>query len=219
MNRKLFAASFIAFSASLLMGAAHATMPGEVVADFKLTDHTGKTHSLYEAASTKPVVLMIQGNGCPIVRHQMITLKEVSEKYAPQGVRFLLLNPNLQDNAQTIAKEVQEFGYPFPVLVDGQQKVGEALQVQRTSEVYVIDPKSRKLVYRGPLDDRVGYERQRPASKHYLVNALDSLLAGQPVKVPYADGVGCIVNFPNRKASHMNHQMDHSQMDHSKMGH
>jgi peroxiredoxin len=221
MNRAFTAGSFIALSASLLMGAAHATMPGEVVADFKLADQTGKTHSLYDPSSTKPVVIMVQGNGCPIVRHQMITLKEISAKYAPQGVRFLLLNPNLQDNAQTIAKEAEEFGYPFPILVDGKQTVGEALQVQRTSEVFVIDPKSHKLVYRGPLDDRVGYERQRPAEKHYLTDALDAVLAGQPVKTPYADGVGCIVNFPNRSAQAIpeHPQMDHSKMDHSKMGH
>lgn len=224
MYSKLLSGSLIALSASLLMSVAQATMPGEAVADFKLTDHTGKSHSLYQQGSTKPIVMMIQGNGCPIVRHQMISLKQISQKYAPQGVRFFLLNSNLQDNAQTIAKEVEEFGYPFPVLVDSKQKVGEDLLVQRTSEVFVIDPKTKKLAYRGPLDDRVGYERQRPASNHYLTDALDAMLAGHPVKVPYADGVGCIVNFPNRKASNqapvMDHsKMDHSKMDHSKMGH
>jgi thiol-disulfide isomerase/thioredoxin len=210
MNRKLWFGSLVAVSASLLMGVAQATMPGEVVADFKLTDHTGKTRSLYEGDSTKPIVVMIQGNYCPIVRHAMPALKEVSAKYAPQGVRFLLLNSNIQDNRETIAKEVEEFGYPFPVLVDKNQKIGEALYVQRTSEVFVIDPKSKKLLYRGPMDDRLSYERQRPATKHYLTDALDAALAGQPVKLPYADGVGCIVNFPNRRTS---------QVDHASMGH
>jgi peroxiredoxin len=213
MNRKVVAGSLLAFSASLLMGVAQATMPGEVVADFKLVDHTGKTRSLYEGDSTKPIVLMIQGNYCPIVRHAMPALREVSDHYKSQGVRFLLLNSNIQDNQETIAKEVEEFGYTFPVLVDTKQKVGEALHVQRTSEVFVIDPKSRKLVYRGPMDDRLSYERQRPATKHYLADALDAVLAGQAVKVPYADGVGCIVNFPNRQAAAS------QQMDHSKMGH
>ncbi len=215
MNCTLLKSSFVAISASLLMSAAHATMPGEVVADFKLTDHTGKVHSLYQPGATKPIVVMIQGNGCPIVRHQMITLKQISEKYAPQGVRFLLLNSNLQDNAATISHEAKEFEYPYPILVDGkEQKIGEALHVQRTSEVFVIDPKSHKLIYRGPIDDRVGYERQRPAQNHYLIDALEASLAGQPVKTPYADGVGCIVNFPNRQVSHMNHEMDHSKMGH-----
>jgi peroxiredoxin len=216
MILKTFSSSFVALSALLMMSAAHATMPGEPVKDFKLTDHQGKVHTLYQAGSTKPIVVMIQGNGCPIVRHQMVSLKQISEKYAPQGVRFLLLNPNLQDNAESISKEVAEFGYPFPVLVDSKQVVGEAWQVQRTSEVFVIDPTTRKLAFRGPLDDRVGYERQRPATKHYLIDALDALLAGQPVKTPYADGVGCLVNFPNRKS---NRHMDHGQMNHSDHSH
>jgi peroxiredoxin len=211
MRPKLLSGLFIALSAALVLSAAQATMPGEVVADFKLTDHTGKARSLYEPTSNKPVVIMIQGNGCPIVRHAMISFRQISERYADVGVRFLLLNSNLQDNPETITKEVTEFGYPFPVLIDKSQKVGEALQVQRTSEVFLIDPQTRKLVYRGPLDDRLSYERQRPATKHYLGDALDALLAGQPVKVPYADGVGCIVNFPDRKTSKI--------VDHSRMGH
>jgi hypothetical protein len=54
------------------------------------------------------------------------------------------------------------------------------------------------------MDDRLSYEKQRPASKHYLTDALDSVIAGQPVKVAKADGVGCLVNFPERdnKTSH-----------------
>ena len=55
-----------------------------------------------------------------------------------------------------------------------------------------------KLAYRGPMDDRLSYERQRPPSKHYLTDALDSMIAGKPVKVTQADGVGCLVNFPER---------------------
>ena len=76
--------------------------------------------------------------------------------------------------------------------------MGLALDVVRTSEVFVIDPKTWKLAYRGPMDDRLSYERQRPAQHHYLTDALDALLAGQPVKTPKADGVGCLVNFPER---------------------
>jgi hypothetical protein len=62
------------------------------------------------------------------------------------------------------------------------------------------------------MDDRLSYERQRVPQNHYLTDALDAMLAGNAVKVPFADGVGCIVNFPNRRAAHQG-------MDHSKMGH
>lgn len=175
-----------------------ATTPGSKVADFRLADERGQAHRLYDLKQAKAVVIMIQGNGCPIVRQALPLLREVRDQYAAKGVQFLLLNSNLQDNAASIAKESDEFSIAFPILVDQQQKVGEALGVQRTSEVFVIEPGSWKLVYRGPMDDRLHYERQRPASKHYLTDALDAMIAGRPVEVSSADGVGCIVNFPER---------------------
>ena len=135
----------------------------------------------------------------------MPALREIREKYQSQGVEFLLLNSNLQDNRDAVAAEAKEFNVDFPILLDGgAQLIGEQLGVVRTSEVFVIDPKGWKLVYRGPMDDRLSYEKQRPASKHYLTDALDATLAGKPVKVAKADGVGCLVNFPERdsKTSH-----------------
>jgi peroxiredoxin len=175
-----------------------AISPGGKVPDFKLTDQRGQQHRLYELGQQKAVVIMIQGNGCPIVRQALPLLQEIRDQYRGKGVEFLLLNSNLQDNAESISKEVEEFSIAFPVLVDQKQKIGELLGVERTSEVFVIEPRTWKLVYRGPMDDRLHYERQRPPSKHYLTDALDAVIAGQPVPVTTADGVGCIVNFPDR---------------------
>ena len=175
-----------------------AISPGTTVADFKLTDHRGQQHRLRDLAGKKAVVIMVQGNGCPIVRQALPALQQVRDQYRAKGVEFLLLNSNLQDTAATITKEADEFSIAFPILVDQQQKIGEALGVQRTSEVFVIEPRNWKLVYRGPMDDRLHYERQRPATKHYLTDALDAVLADQPVQVTTAEGVGCLVNFPER---------------------
>jgi peroxiredoxin len=186
---------------ALAAARALALAPGQVVEDFQLIDQNGTTHELYRLADRKAVVLMVQGNGCPIVRQAIPALREVRDQYRAQGVEFLLLNSNLQDSRVTIASEAKEFSFDMPILVDSKQKVGESLGVQRTSEVFVIDPKNWKLIYRGPIDDRLSYERQRPASKLYLRDALDAVVAGQPVKVAQADGVGCIVNFPQRTKS------------------
>ncbi|MBB6094442.1 peroxiredoxin [Povalibacter uvarum] len=186
------------FAFALASTAAVALTPGHVVGNFQLPDQSGKAHELYGSADRKAIVLMVQGNGCPIVRQAIPALREVRDQYQSQGVEFLLLNSNLQDSSDSIAKESQEFGFGLPVLVDSKQQVGEALGVQRTSEVFVIDPKTWRLVYRGPIDDRLSYERQRPPANHYLKDALDAVVAGKPVKVAQADGVGCIVNFPDR---------------------
>jgi peroxiredoxin len=190
---------------ALWLGApAFALAPGEVVDNFRLLDQAGKSHELYYLSDMKAVVLMVHGNGCPIVRQALPALREIRQKYQASGVEFLLLNSNLQDNRDAVAKEWQEFGVDMPILLDEAQLIGESLGVVRTSEVFVIDPKGWKLVYRGPMDDRLSYEKQRPATKHYLTDALDAVIAGKPVKVAKADGVGCLVNFPerDRKQSH-----------------
>jgi peroxiredoxin len=182
-----------------LAGAVLAVEPGHVIENFRLLDQRGQSHELHSLADKKAVVVMVQGNGCPIVRQALPALAEVRAKYQARGVEFLLLNSNLQDKRDLVAKEAAEFKIDFPILLDESQRIGEALGVVRTSEVFVIDPRDWKLVYRGPMDDRLSYERQRPAQHHYLADALDAVVAGQPVKTPKADGVGCLVNFPDRQ--------------------
>jgi peroxiredoxin len=189
----------VAWVATALTSTAFAVEPGQKVDNFSLADHRGQPHALYDLANKKAVVIMVQGNGCPIVRQALPALAEVRAKYREQDVEFLLLNSNLQDKRDLVAKEADEFKIDFPILVDEKQHVGEALGVVRTSEVFVIEPKSWKVAYRGPMDDRLSYERQRPAQHHYLTDALDAVVAGQPVKTPKADGVGCLVNFPERQ--------------------
>lgn len=189
----------VAWVATALTSTAFAVEPGQKVDNFNLADHRGRPHALYDLSNKKAVVIMVQGNGCPIVRQALPALAEVRAKYREQGVEFLLLNSNLQDKRDLVAKEADEFKIDFPILVDEKQHVGEALGVVRTSEVFVIEPKSWKVAYRGPMDDRLSYERQRPAQHHYLTDALDAVVAGQPVKTPKADGVGCLVNFPERQ--------------------
>lgn len=191
--------SAVALLALGLAGGAFALGPGQKVDNFRLSDQRGQSHALYDLADKKAVVIMVQGNGCPIVRQALPALAEVRARYAGQGIEFLLLNSNLQDKRELVAKEAAEFKIDFPILVDEGQHVGEALGVVRTSEVFVIEPKRWQLAYRGPIDDRLSYERQRPATHHYLTDALDALVAGRPVKTPQADGVGCLVNFPERQ--------------------
>lgn len=195
---KALAATSLALALGSLAGAALAVEPGQTVNNFRLPDQQGKPHELHRLSDKKAVVIMVQGNGCPIVRQALPALADIRARYQDQGVEFLLLNSNLQDKRELVAKEAQDFKIDFPILLDESQAIGEALGVVRTSEVFVIDPKGWTLKYRGPMDDRLSYERQRPAKHHYLTDALDAVVAGKPVQIPHADGVGCLVNFPER---------------------
>jgi hypothetical protein len=184
---------------SLLAGAA--AVQAEQVEPFQLLDQHGATHDLNWLSEKSAVVIMIHGNGCPIVRNAWPTYQALREAYQYRGVEFLMLNSNLQDNQATILRESEMFKMDIPILVDETQSVGESLNLVRTAEVLVLDPKSWEIVYRGAIDDRLTYEKQKPqATEHYLRDALDAKLAGEPIEVPVRDALGCLINFPNKQA-------------------
>jgi hypothetical protein len=193
--------------------AAHALRPGDRVDNFMLLDQHGASHELYYLSDAKAVVLMVHGCGCPIVRNAVPGLKEIRDRYRAQGVEFLLINSNLQDDRTTVAKETTEFAIDFPILLDRTQLIGESLGVTRTADVFVIDPRSWTLVYRGPIDDRLAYGKQKPAATHaYLRAALDALLAGEPVAVAQAETAGCLVHLPERERREQHAQISYSEV-------
>ena len=181
--------------------AAMALQSGDHVDNFRLEDHRGALHELYGYADATAIVFLIQGNGCPIVRNVMPALKDIQSRYAARGVRFFLINSNLQDQRESITQEVETFEYGLPVLLDQRQRVGEALGFVRTGESFIVDPATWRIVYHGVIDDRVSYEHQKPeARSRPLVAALDDLLAGRPVATPSTRAIGCLINFPARRA-------------------
>ena len=177
------------------------------VENFRLYDHTGGSHELYYYGDSKAVAFLVQGNGCPIVRNAMPRFKELRDEFAAQGVEFFLLNSNLQDTRKSITKEAQQYGYDIPILVDDTQIIGESLDLVRTGEVFVVDPKTWQVAYKGALDDRLTYENQKKeATEHYLRDALNNMVAGKAVQVASTEPLGCLINFPEKtaRAEHAN---------------
>ncbi len=185
---------------SLVSTAAMAIAPQDRVENFRLLDNRGDSHELYYYDDMKAVVVMVQGNGCPIVRNSMPAFKALRDAYADKDVQFFLLNSNLQDNRQTVALEAEEFDYDIPVLIDDTQIIGESMDLVRTGEVFVLDPQTWSVTYHGAVDDRLDYETQKAeAGKHYLKDAIDDMLAGEPVEVASTEPLGCLINFPEKQ--------------------
>ena len=172
---------------------------GASVDNFMLLDHLGEAHELHYHSDAEAVVLVVQGNGCPVVRNALPDLKAVRERYADQGVVFLMINSNLQDNRESVRAEAEEWDIDLPILIDEDQLIGEGLGLTRTAEALVIDPDGWQLAYRGPINDRLSYERQlAEAKEHYVADALDALLAGAKPQVAQQEAIGCLINLPER---------------------
>ena len=172
------------------------------VDNFVLLDHLGNAHELYYYSDSPAIVLTVQGNGCPIVRNALPDLKEVRDRYETEGVVFLMINSNLQDDRESIRAETADWNIDFPILVDETQMIGSSLGLTRTAEVLVIDPKSWELTYRGPLNDRLSHERQKvDVSHHYVADVLDGILGDSSVRVDPPETQGCLINFEHDRDS------------------
>lgn len=174
--------------------------PATSVDNFALLDHQGRFHELYDYRDRQAIVLFVHGNGCAIARNALPALVALEKELAPKGVAFLLLNANSQDDRESIATEAKEYGISLPILVDETQLVAESLGLTRTAEALVIDPKTWAIVYRGPVDDRLHYQTQRPAREHFLRDALLAQLSGEAVAEPVRPAAGCLIMFEEPKA-------------------
>ena len=169
------------------------------VPEFELTDHLGDVHTLEDYEKYDLAVFYVQGVGCPIARIALPNYREVRDEYAGKNIAFTMFNSNIQDNLSRISKEAEEFGIDFPIMKDEGQRLAKALGVERTAEAFVFDPKTQKVLFRGPINDQLGYETQRnSASEWYLKDALDTILAGEQINMDdVPDSKGCLVAIFN----------------------
>jgi peroxiredoxin len=180
--------SYIGLSGATATTAAKAP-PAEValpvtVDDFRLPDQNMHSHELRQLGDASAVVLITQANNCPVSRNTSAAVKQLQDQYSTKGVEIFMLNSTPSDTREAIVAEAKAYGYNIPILMDVNQLVGEQLGVTRTAEAIVIDPKTWKVVYRGPIDDKVTYERQKASADHtWAKDALDSMMAGKPVAV------------------------------------
>ncbi len=179
--------------------------PNAPIPDFALLDHQGHFHQLYYYAKdpeTRAIVIFVQGNGCPLVRKRVPELKRLRDAYASKGVVFWMINANSQDERADVVEEATEFGIDMPILLDETQLAARALGITRTGEAIVIEPNSWRVRYRGAIDDRLSYETQKSETEHeYLKEALDSLLAGEPIKTEVTESPGCAVTYAEPAAT------------------
>lgn len=166
-----------------------------VVEDFGLLDEEGQFHQFSYYSDKKAIVLFVVANGCPIVRQSLPVLEELRLDFESEGVKFLLFNP--QDDRESVNKEAREFAVSFPILGDEKGIIAQSLDMKRTAEALVIEPKTGRIIYRGAIDDRLNYEGKRlKADRHYLRDALSAFLNGKEVLVSRTDVKGCLLHFP-----------------------
>lgn len=164
--------------------------------NFRLLDHFGNSHELFYYDDADVIAIMVHGNGCPIVQNSFLDFLELKRKFKSNNIKLFFINSNLQDTRESIANNANEWAIDIPILVDDDQLIGRSLNLTRTAEILIIDPKKKAIIYRGALSDRVHYEGQKDvADNPYVENALEAFFSGKKIIKNDYENQGCLINF------------------------
>ena len=158
---------------------------------FELKTVDGKPFALADAEKANSyVVVMFIATQCPYSNAYNDRMRDMAAAYAKKGIQFVGINSNSTESVEETAAHAKQHGFGFPVLKDPGNKVADLYDARRTPEVYVIG-KDGRLLYHGRIDDNSN-DASKVTSPD-LRNALDALLAGQPVAKAETKAFGCTI--------------------------
>lgn len=193
----LLAGTFSAVVGAMISHAANAgTEPlkvGEPMPDFALKDTTGKEHTLdqYEG---QIVVFNFCSQTCPFSRGADPSINELAKTYGEKGVVFIGVDSNKDYGPEEIQGYIEKADIPYPILKDVGNKLADAVGARVTPEIYIKD-KDGTVVYHGAPDNRTG-PKSTP-TEHYLKDALEALVAGEPIETTFVKAWGCTIKRAN----------------------
>jgi len=167
------------------------------MADTMMKSIDGRELSVAEAAGDKGTLVMFACNACPWVKAWESRIADIGNTYSAKGIGVIVINSNdpaqnAEDGFDVMQERAKEFGYRFPYVVDATSDVARAFGATRTPEAFLFDA-SGKLVYHGTIDDNA--KEPDKVTEHYLQDALDAVLAGDPVPVQTTKALGCGIKF------------------------
>jgi peroxiredoxin len=181
----------------------HPVLPiGSPLPDFNLAGVDGKMHSASEYKDAKILAVVFESNHCPVSIAYEDRIRAIYEDYKDKGVQLIAINPN-----SASAIRLNELGYTdstdslpemktraelrhieWPYLYDGEtQTTAAKFGAVATPHIFIFD-QDRKLRYEGHIDDATDV---RKVKSNDARNAIDAILAGQPVPVATTRAFGC----------------------------
>jgi len=165
----------------------------DAITQLDKTDYLGKQWLWSDLAGAQATVVVFLGTECPLAKQYTPRIVELAKKYTDKGVRFVAVDPNIQDSLQEMGAHARRFDLEFPFLKDPDQSLADLLGVNRTPEVCLIDARNT-LRYRGRIDDQygIGFAREKPTQRE-LVDAIDAILAQGDVPTLLTQASGCLI--------------------------
>ncbi|MEO5703057.1 MAG: thioredoxin family protein [Gammaproteobacteria bacterium] len=129
---------------------------GAPAVDFSLPGVDGKTWTLADCKGGSGLLVMFICNHCPYVKAVRERLVRDTQELLGYGLKSVAIMSNdpaeyPEDSFENMRKVAQEFGFPFPYLIDKTQEVAKAYGAVCTPDFFGYNNRL-ELQYRGRLD-------------------------------------------------------------------
>ena len=168
---------------------------GSILPKFNLPAVDG---SRLDGATVKaPILIMFICNHCPYVQAIEHRLIQLAREFQPRGLNVIAICSNdakdyPEDAPPELLKTWREKNYGFPYLIDEKQDVAKKFGAVCTPDLFLYDA-SRKLVYRGRLDD--SWKNEKLVQRQELKQAITATLSGKSVNVTQNPSMGCSIKW------------------------
>ena len=170
------------------------TMP---LKDLELADISGKNITLATAKGDAGTLVVFSCNTCPWVIRWEDRYVSLANTYVQKGIGMIAVNSNAarfggEDSLEEMLEHAKNNEYNFPYAQDPGSELASAFGATKTPHIYLFDDED-KLVYRGAIDDNA--KNAKEVDEPFLANAIDALLAGNPIKPQTTKALGCSIKF------------------------
>ena len=165
--------------------------------DHQLADISGNTMTLADVKGDAGTLVVFSCNTCPWVIRWEDRYVTLANTYAPKGIGMIAVNSNAarfgsEDSLEEMVEHAKNNGYNFPYAQDPESELASAFGATKTPHIYLFNADD-ELVYLGAIDDNA--KNAKKVEVPFLANAIDALLAGNPINPQTTKALGCSIKF------------------------
>ncbi|WP_339857817.1 hypothetical protein [Pseudohongiella acticola] len=164
--------------------------------DFALLDHKGQFHQLSRYAEQDAAVILVVSDQDQTSRRALASLQQIRQRLqtdsSANDIVYFLLYAEANPDRRLVQSMVAVQETDVPVLLDDAQIVLATLEAQQLGDVFVLDPGSQEVVYRGGLG---APDDSGDSQTDALTQALTGTLGGSSDVEESARATGPDINY------------------------
>ncbi len=154
----------------------------------------GQLFALAQLARHRASVILFLQPECPFCHTYARTFLHIDSLLRSKDIALVAVVAGTNFPKHEIEQYRTRYKFNFPILLDPDFSLTQALKASITPQVFLLNPKGEKI-YHGQIDNwgyEIGKVRARP-TEFYLLEAVEAFLAGKPQPRDSTQAVGCYI--------------------------